>query len=102
MVITKAGMIIARSHTRVVSSDRGSYVEMEEEAILEHNLHIPNREKWRTQLQWEDKIYYIEYRSNCKTNAKVYYQTKRVNYADYKIGKWYVSLEDVDIKGEPN
>ena len=37
-------------------------------------------------------VYYYEYRTTVG-NLKLYYQRKTVTYADYIVGKWYVSTE---------
>lgn len=44
-------------------------------------------------------MYYIELRSE-HSNVKLYWQVNRVDYADYEIGKYYISPFDLyDIEG---
>lgn len=41
----------------------------------------------------KERLQYDEYKD--AAGNKLYKQTKTVNYADYKVGKWYVALEDL-------
>ena len=45
-----------------------------------------------------EKVYYWEFRSMDVSNVMIYFQMKTVNYADYKIGFFYVDPEDVVLK----
>lgn len=54
--------------------------------------HIPKDQEWRLTNK---NVYYTEYRTNDDSNVKIYHQTKTVNYADYKIGKYYISPFDL-------
>ena len=89
MIKTKCGKAIATSYTRVVEGERGNYVEFDKEELSHDMLEIPNRQKWRLESFWEDKIYYI-WKQVIGTNIKVYEQLKLVKYADYKIGMFYI------------
>jgi hypothetical protein len=94
-VFTKQGTKIARNYKRIVHGGRGDYIEIEKEDIIMSNLTIPRDEEWRIN---DDKCYYIWYQT--KDGVKVYYQKRTVNYADYKLGYFYVSprsCKDFDI-----
>jgi hypothetical protein len=82
---TKSNLIVARGYNRVVIGDRGPYIEFDSYQIIKnfHKIDNPSHK------------YYEEYRSNCKSNVKIYYQLLPVNYADYKIGKFYISPFDL-------
>jgi len=96
-IYTKKGLKIADGYIRIIYGDRGDYIEVNSRQIILGNLHIPEDKKWK---ESNYKVYYIEYRSNDKCNVKVYYQKKEVSYADYKIGYYYISLNDVNIISE--
>lgn len=89
-VVTRAGIEIARRMTRVVHGGRGDYIEFANVDAVMQNLCIPEKERCRIT---DDKYYYVEYRS-IPDNVKVYFQKKTVDYADYKVGFFYVSPRD--------
>jgi hypothetical protein len=92
---TKSGECVALHHERTVFGDRGPYVEFKETQIDLLNMHIPQRQLYRiNDPKWIDKVYYVEYRTN-KDNVKVYFQKRLVSYADYKIGMYYISPDDL-------
>ena len=43
----------------------------------------------------------MEWRSKDQNNVKVYEQSKTVDYADYKMGLFYVSPFELFVEGEP-
>jgi len=88
IICTLNKTIIASGFTRIIFGGRGAYIEFDNTHIIKSILYIPEKEKWRI----NSKIaYYIEYRINDLTNAKVYFQKRIVDYADYKIGYFYIS-----------
>jgi hypothetical protein len=44
-------------------------------------------------------VCYAEYRSHDKSDVKVYWQKKTVGYADYRVGRYYISPFDL-VDGE--
>jgi len=92
---TRTGTLLFKGYTRVVVGDRGPYIEFKDFRFSV--IGIPVGEYSRL---WRD-VYYVEYRSRDKSKVKVYKQKKKVNYADYKIGLFYVSLFDlIDENGK--
>lgn len=79
-------MVVAVGYERVVIGDRGPYVEFTISEIIFENFKKINNPSHK---------YYIEYRSNCESNVKLYFQLLPVNYADYKIGVCYISPFDL-------
>lgn len=43
----------------------------------------------------------MEWRSKDQNNVKIYEQSKTVDYADYKMGLFYVSPFELFVEGEP-
>lgn len=95
MIYTKSNVLLANDHVRVVCGKRGDYVEISESQIIKKILKIPFRACWRIK---NGNAFYIEYRTIDDSDTMVYHQKKTVKYADYKIGMYYVKLEEIIIK----
>jgi len=89
---TPNGLEIAKGYIRVIIGERGPYVEFEERHITRENISIPKNQAWRVD---HPNAYYVEYRSSDYCNVKIYEQKKTVDYANYKIGCWYISPFDM-------
>jgi hypothetical protein len=87
-LLSKAGFHLASGYQRVVIGARGPYLEFTSEQVQIGNLHVPDTQLYRVSA---DYVYYVEYRSNCKADVKIYHQKKRVDYADYVPGMFYIS-----------
>jgi len=83
---TKSKLLVARGYNRVVIGDRGPYIEFEINQIIFDNFNLI--------IDFSHK-YYTEYRSVCESNIKLYLQLLTVDYADYKVGKCYISPFDL-------
>jgi hypothetical protein len=105
LIVTKQDKIpIAAKMTRIVEGGRGDYMEIDEKDLIRWNIAVPEDQKWRHTSKWENKVYYFWWET--KDKVKLYEQQKTVNYADYKVGFWYVDptlVEEVpDDEREPN
>jgi len=92
---TSTGLLLCHSYLRIVIGGRGPYVEFNESQIVDDNVKIPRDQEWRIN---SENAFYVEFRSIDKANVKVYYQRKKVGYADYKIGLCYISPFDLYLK----
>ena len=92
IIYTKSGLIIATGYIRIVHGGRGDYVEIAPDQIVTTSIVMPKTEEWRMKY---DSAYYLEYRSIDGTYTMVYRQKRLVSYADYKIGMFYVSINDI-------
>lgn len=90
--------LIAVGYVRVVFGDRGPYVEFSTEQIVRAALVVPEDQRWRLTSN-SPNFYYWEYRSRDSRNVKVYHQRKPVDYADYKVGMWYISPFELHAAG---
>ena len=88
---TESGEIIAYGCIRQVDGARGSYFEFSKEHLNGDALFMPQNTRWRLK---HPKVFYLEYRTKAD-NVKIYYQRKRVSYADYKIGMFYIAVPDL-------
>lgn len=83
---------VATNYNRVVIGGRGPYIEFELEMLDSKNCFIPKEQEYRID---NDVVYYVELRTNDKDNVKIYIQKRCVSYADYIIGKAYISPFDL-------
>jgi hypothetical protein len=97
---TKSGTLIATDYVRVEHGGRGKYIEFAPEHMIMDNLIIPENHKYRFTDYWKKIVYYLEYRSNDDSNVKIYHQLKEVDYAQYKIGMFYIAPRDLIFEGE--
>ena len=69
--------------------------------LIWDSLQMPGEEKYRLEHPWKDKVFYVEWRTKDQSNVKVYDQKRTVDYADYKVGLFYISPFDLFVEGEP-
>ena len=93
-------IVFATDFNRIVHGGRGSYFEFETEHLIKDAVFMPDNMVWRTTPKWRNTVFYYEYRTKVG-NLKLYYQRKTVTYADYIVGKWYVSIEDAESDKPP-
>lgn len=82
------GSLFATKYNRVVHGGRGDYIELEKDQIVPELI-----SKFGNNLNGDYDFYYLWLHPINNPNYKVYYQLKTVKYADYKIGKYYISPE---------
>lgn len=80
------GTLFATGYNRIVHGERGDYVEFEKEQIVPKLI-----SRFGNKPMDELDIYYWWLVPETSPNVKIYLQKKTVKYADYKIGKYYVS-----------
>ena len=85
-IYLKNGTLFATEYNRIVHGGRGDYVEFEKEHIVPELKSLFNNEP-----NADLDIYYYWLYPVTDRRTKVYLQKKTVKYADYKIGKYYVS-----------
>lgn len=88
---TRSGLLVACGYERIEIGGRGPYLEFNDYQIQKSAIFIPESEEWR--LNSPD-AYYHEWRTR-QDYVKLYYQRKTVDYANYRIGFWYVSPFDL-------
>ena len=83
---TKSGLEVAKGYVRVVVGQRGPYIEFERRHIIDDSFR---------RIIDDTHRYYVEYRSKCASNVKLYYQLLPVSYADYRVRMFYISPFDI-------
>lgn len=91
---TKSDMLICKGYDRFVVGKRGPYVEFNDEQVVKANIYIPLNKKYKIISK---TAYYVEYRTIDISYTKIYHQLKTVRYADYLVGKWYISPYDLKV-----
>lgn len=98
LFFTHSGLWIAVGYERMVWGDRGPYVEFDTGNMMPGTLYVPDSERWRLGSR-NPRIYYEEWRTKDECNVMIYRQLRRVGYADYKPGYWYISPVDLVTDG---
>ena len=85
-------LLLAHAYYRVVIGQRGPYVEFDTAHIEWDKFYVPDDQIYR---HTSKVVYYDEWRSKDIGNVKLYMQKRTVTYADYKIGRCYMSPFDL-------
>ena len=93
-LFSESGELVATGYTRIVFGDRGPYMEFRKSNMNKHALYLPDDLKWKMDEDLSHTIFYYEFRTR-QDYVKVYFQKRTVNYADYKIHKFYISPFDL-------
>lgn len=96
-LFTLKGTQICSGYDRIVIGDYGAFIEFSEEQVS--NEFVCKRGE---EFRLADKRYnckYIWLTLNDGSDIKIYHQIKTVKYADYKVGKYYISPHEVSING---
>lgn len=96
-IYTRDGTLISTRYERILKNNKFSYFEISDEFMNLSEFHIPKLELFRFT---DPFVYRIKFISNDASMTECYYQTKMVNYIDFKLGFFYVKCEKVfDIVG---
>src|ERR1035441_5172486 len=93
-LFTRSGTLVADGYLRVVVGGSGPYIEFQ--TVWQSHMRVPAEELYRFN---DPHVYYAEYRSHDKSDVKIYWQKKTVDYADYRVGRYYISPFDL-VDGE--
>jgi len=94
-VYFKDGTLFACDYIRIVHGGRGDYMELEKSQIAVELISKFNQELPK-EVSNENFYYYWLIPKN--RTEKIYWQIKTVDYADYKIGKYYIDPKLVTFK----
>ena len=98
-----SGTILCSSYRRIVTGDYGCFVEITPEQIYPDILHCKPGEEYRYQDErYAKNVKYLWLTPKDDSGCKVYLQRKRVDYADYFPGMYYVSVYEVFPQNEEN
>lgn len=88
------GIKIATGYERIVLGGHGHYIEFTENQLC-FNPIIKEGQEWRTSETY-DHVKYIWLKHPEIEDMKIYKQTNKVKYADYKIGYYYIDILSMD------
>ena len=98
VLCTKTGAVVCNGYTRIVVGDYGAFIEFDEEqANLDEYIIAPGQEYRVNNPRYSKNIKYIWMTIPDGSNIKIYKQKKKVAYADYKSGMFYVSPHECMI-----
>ena len=91
---TNKGLLICTGYERVVIGDYGAFIEFTEEQLAEKHIDIREGQEYRL-LEKYQNVKYLWMTIKDTSDIKIYLQKNTVDYADYKIGLYYVSPHEV-------
>lgn len=91
-LFTSEGTKLCDEYDRVVIGDYGAFVEFSEPAS--EFIIKPGQEYRVNDERYKTRIKYIWLTTKDKSDIKIYLQKRTVTYADYKPGKYYVSVHE--------
>lgn len=91
---TMCGTLICNDFDRIVVGDYGAFVEFSEPSEKELFITQPGQE-YREKEPYRNNVKYLWLTVDDGCAIKIYKQLRGVTYADYKPGKYYVSVHDV-------
>lgn len=89
------GTLFANGYERIVIGDYGAFIEISEDQIIKGSLKVAEGQEYRFEDQYKNCKYYWLTVSD-GSNIKIYLQRNTVNYADYRVGFYYVSVYEVE------
>ena len=92
---TLNGTKICNGYDRIVIGDYGAFIEFSQENVASKFFIKKGQEYRVNDEKYKNNVKYIWLTINDKSDIKIYYQKKRVSYADYKPNKYYVSVHEV-------
>jgi hypothetical protein len=95
MNITVNGKVIANNYHRVVIGGQGPYIELSKEHFTVP-LHCAPDQEYRGKGKYAH-CKYLWLMPEGMPHIKVYHQRRLVDYADYKVGMYYISPDQVEF-----
>jgi hypothetical protein len=92
---TLNGAEICSGYDRIVVGDYGAFIEFSQEHIVSEFVIQKGQEYRVYDEKYKNNVKYIWLTINDKSNIKIYFQRRKVSYADYKPNKYYVSIHEV-------
>jgi LEA14-like dessication related protein len=84
----KDGTLFANDYIRIVTGERGSYVELSKDQII---INLKSHFNQSIPLELSNEDFYYYWLEPINRNEKIYWQIKTVKYADYKRDLYYIN-----------
>lgn len=95
LLYTLNGTEICNGYDRIVIGDYGAFIEFSQEHIASKFIIKKGQEYRVNDDRYKNKVKYIWLTINDGSDVKIYFQKRKVTYADYKPKKYYVSVHEV-------
>lgn len=95
-LFSTGGTFLLSGYDRIVIGDYGAYVEFSEEHALPEFYHLEPGQEFRADFS-SLNVKYVWLTPADGHPCKIYKQLKKVDYADYLPGKYYVSVFEVNL-----
>ena len=93
---TLDGTVIATGYERIVIGDYGAFIEISPQNIVKSVLCCKQGQEYRYKdPNFVDRVKYLWLTAKDKSDCKIYFQKKTVDYADYVPGMYYISPFEV-------
>ncbi|ELP5899902.1 hypothetical protein QTV49_001819 [Vibrio vulnificus] len=96
---TKSGTIVAIGYIRVVVGDYGAYVEFRRSQAVRENICAKKGQEYRYRdPNFVNSVKYFWYTAKDSSDVKIYFQQKKVTYADYLPERFYISPFELEFR----
>lgn len=86
------GLKICSKYNRIVIGDYGAFIEIMPEDIIHENIKVKNGQEYRDfDERYSKHTKYSWLTTKDRSDVKIYFQKKTVDYADYVPGRYYIS-----------
>lgn len=97
-LFTHEGTLIANGYRAIVIGDYGAFIEIAPEQMVKDAIVVERGQEYRIfDPQYREHCKYHWYTAKDNSHVKLYFQQKTVDYADYKVGMWYVSPYEITV-----
>lgn len=101
-IYTLNGTLICNGYDRVVIGDYGAFIEFNKTQANSDTYIVKPGEEYRiNDKNYSKNVKYHWYTVNDGSDIKIYLQKKKVTYADYKTGRFYISPHEVKVLTKP-
>lgn len=96
-LLTQNGSPVCNGYDRIVVGDYGAFIEFSEAHAASEFVIQKGQEYRVNDDKYKNNVKYIWLTVDDGSNTKIYFQKKEVSYADYRAGKYYVSVHEILI-----
>ena len=98
-LFTLDGSLVCKGYERIVIGDYGAFIEISPEQICKDSLCCKRGQEYRfSDVRFADNVKYLWLTAKDKSDCKIYLQKKKVSYADYKPGLYYISPYELCVE----
>jgi hypothetical protein len=88
--------LISVGYSQIIVGDYGAYLEISSDQIIRENIKVKVGQEFRFNSKYKVKYYWYEPIDG--SGVKIYLQKRKVNYADYRRGYYYIDPNEMVIK----